>query len=54
MANRTFIVRHDSGEHFEVTGRTMACIRVQIEVECWDRGWLMTEVVWSEKGEKQK
>ena len=52
MANRTFIVRHDSGEHFEVTGRTMACIRVQIEVECWDRGWLKKDIDWWEVEKK--
>lgn len=49
---KTYCVRHDSGEMFEVTAGTLARMRNLIEAECADRGWLLTDVDWFEKGEK--
>ena len=45
---RTFIVRHDSGELFEVHARTLARIRRLIEAECQKRGWDIMDVDWWE------
>ena len=48
IRQRTFIVRHDSGELFEVQGLTLARIRKLVAAECQDRGWLMDDVDWLE------
>ncbi len=45
---RTFCVRHNNGEMFEVQGYTTWFIRKQIEAECHDRGWLVDETEWWE------
>ena len=36
---KTYLVRHDSGECFEVEALTIARARKLIEAECADRGW---------------
>lgn len=36
---KTYLVRHDNGECFEVEAHTIACARKLIEAECRDRGW---------------
>ena len=48
IKQRTYHVRHDNGESFEVQGLTLARVRKLIEAECQDRGWLMTDIDWFE------
>lgn len=36
---KTYRVRHDNGECFEVEALTIARARKLIEAECQDRGW---------------
>jgi len=36
---KTYLVRHDNGECFEVEALTIARARKLIEAECHDRGW---------------
>jgi hypothetical protein len=45
---KTYLVRHDSGECFEVEALTIARARKLIEAECQDRGWLMQDIDWWE------
>jgi hypothetical protein len=48
-----WMVRHNSGEYFEVRARSTARLRKLIEAECADRGWLVddTETIEIEKEE---
>jgi len=48
IRQRTFIVRHDSGELFEVQGLTLARIRKLVKAECEDRNWLIEDTEWWE------
>ena len=48
IKQRTYHVRHDNGDTFEVQGLTLARVRKLIEAECQDRGWLMTDIDWFE------
>jgi len=48
IKQRTYRVRHDNGESFEVQGLTLARVRKLIEAECQDRGWLMQDIDWWE------
>lgn len=48
IRQRTFIVRHDNGECFEVEALTIARARKLIEAECQDRGWLIEDTEWWE------
>ena len=52
IKQRTYHVRHDNGESFEVHGLTLAMVRKLIEAECQDRGWLMQDIDWWEVKEK--
>lgn len=45
---KTYRVRHDNGETFEVSGLTLSRIRKLIEAECQDRGWLLEDIDWFE------
>jgi len=45
---KTYLIRHDSGECFEVEALTIARARKLIEAECQDRGWLMQDIDWWE------
>lgn len=36
---KTYMVRHDSGECFQIEAHTLARARELIEAECADRGW---------------
>ena len=49
---KTYLIRHDSGECFEVQALTLARVRKLIEAECQDRGWLMQDIDWWEVKEK--
>jgi hypothetical protein len=40
-----YLIRHNSGEYFEVQAWTTARLRKLIEVECADRGWLVDDTV---------
>ena len=35
----TYLIRHDSGDYFEIEAHTLARARKLIEAECADRGW---------------
>ena len=48
IKQRTYHVRHENGDTFEVQGLTLARVRKLIEAECQDRGWLMTDIDWWE------
>ena len=48
IKQRTYRVRHDNGESFEVEALTIARARKLIEAECQDRGWLMQDIDWWE------
>ena len=48
IRQRTYRVRHDNGETFDVMGLTLARVRKLIEAECQDRGWLMQDIDWWE------
>jgi len=49
ISRRTFIVRHDCGDLFEVQARTLARLRRLIKAECQKRGWrLQDDVDWWE------
>ena len=48
IKQRTYHVRRDNGDTFEVQGLTLARVRKLIEAECQDRGWLMTDIDWWE------
>ena len=48
IKQRTYHVRHDNGECFEVEALTIARARKLIEAECQDRGWLMQDIDWWE------
>ncbi len=48
IRQRTYHVRHDNGESFEVHGLTLARIRKLIEAECEDRNWLIEDTEWWE------
>ena len=48
IKQRTYRVRHDNGECFEVEALTIARARKLIEAECQDRGWLMQDIDWWE------
>jgi len=48
IRRRTFIVRHDNGELFEVQARTLAKIRKLIKAECQKRGWDLRSIDWFE------
>ena len=45
---KTYLVRHDNGECFEIEAHTLARARELIEAECQDRGWLMQDIDWWE------
>ena len=45
---KTYLVRHDNGECFEVEALTIARARKLIEAECQDRGWLIEDTEWWE------
>ena len=45
---KTYLVRHDNGECFEVEALTLARARKLIEAECQDRGWLIEDTEWWE------
>ena len=45
---KTYLVRHDSGECFEIEAHTIARARKLIEAECQDRGWLIEDTEWWE------
>lgn len=45
---KTYLVRHDSGECFEIEAHTLARARELIEAECQDRGWLLDDIDWRE------
>ena len=45
---KTYLVRHDSGECFEVEALTIARARKLIEAECQDRNWLIEDTEWWE------
>ena len=51
-----YLIRHNSGEYFEVQAWTIARLRKLIEVECADRGWDVddTETIEIEKQEAVK
>ena len=51
-----YMVRHNSGEYFEVQAWTTARLRKLIEAECHDRGWDVddTETIEIEKQEAVK
>jgi hypothetical protein len=51
-----YLIRHNSGEYFVVSARTIARLRKLIEVECADRGWDVddTETIEIEKQEAVK
>ena len=36
---KTYLIRHDSGDYFEIEAHTLARARELIEAECADRGW---------------
>ena len=36
---KTYLIRHDSGDYFEIEAHTLARARKLIEAECADRGW---------------
>ena len=40
---KTYLVRHDNGDCFEVKAHTIARARKLIEAECQDRGWDIME-----------
>ena len=48
IKQRTYHVRHNNGEIFEVHGLTLARVRKLIEAECQDRGWLIEDTEWWE------
>ena len=48
IRRRTFIVRHDNGELFEVHARTLAKIRRLIRAEFQKRGWTLDAIDWWE------
>jgi len=48
IKQRTYRVRHDNGECFEVEALTIARARKLIEAECQDRGWLIEDTEWWE------
>ena len=50
-----YLVRHNSGEYFELQAFTTARLRKLIEAECADRGWLVdeTETIEIEKQEAE-
>ena len=48
IRQRTYRVRHDNGESFEVHGLTLARIRKLIKAECHDRNWLVEDTEWWE------
>jgi len=50
---KTYLVRHDNGECFEVEALTIARARKLIEVECADRGWAVDDTETIEIHEKQ-
>ena len=52
IKQRTYHVRHNNGESFEVHGLTLARVRKLIEAECQDRGWLMSDIDWFEVEKK--
>jgi len=45
---KTYLIRHDNGECFEVEALTIARARKLIEAECQDRGWLIEDTEWWE------
>ena len=48
IKQRTYRVRHDNGDTFEVQALTLARVRKLIEAECQDRGWLIEDTEWWE------
>jgi len=48
IKQRTYHVRHDNGESFEVHGLTLARIRKLVKAECEDRNWLIEDTEWWE------
>lgn len=52
IRRKTYRIRHDNGETFEVSSLTMSRIRKLIEAECQDRGWLLEDIDWFEVGEE--
>ena len=49
---KTYLVRHDNGECFEVEAMTVARARKLIEAECADRGWDVMDTDYVEIEEK--
>lgn len=45
---KTYLVRHDSGDYFEIEAHTLARARELIEAECADRGWDVMETDYCE------
>ena len=48
IKQRTYHVRHDNGESFEVHGLTLARVRKLVKAECEDRNWLIEDTEWWE------
>jgi hypothetical protein len=48
-----YLIRHNSGEYFEVQAWNTARLRKLIEVECADRGWAVDDTETIEIHEKQ-
>ena len=48
IKQRTYHVRHNNGESFEVHGLTLARIRKLVKAECEDRNWLIEDTEWWE------
>lgn len=45
---KTYLIRHDNGECFEVEALTIARARKLIEAECQKRDWNIMDVDWWE------
>lgn len=49
-----YLIRHNSGEYFEVQAWTTARLRKLIQAECADRGWDVDDTETIEIHEKQE
>lgn len=52
LRTKTYMVRHDSGDYFEIEAHTLARARKLIEAECADRGWDVMDTDYVEIEEK--
>ena len=48
----TYLIRHDSGDCFQIEAHTLARARKLIEAECADRGWDILDTDYVEIEEK--